>query len=187
MAIRNKSTRKKRTCCRIIERITFLLVVGYVNKLRPYQKHDIHHPHAHAREQSAVIVVTQRHCLLCYRPEALRQSQFLQHFLSPLSPPCKEGTRRLSGAIYLCIPCGRHARREVLVDLRCWRTLTSRCSRSAEPRQANVSTNAQCAVQSPDVERNMRRELTASSAEIVRSLSVPAAKTPPPSSPTSPS
>jgi len=139
---------KKRTCCRIIERITFLLVVGYVNKLRPYQKHIIHHPHAHVREHSAVTVVTQRHWLLCYHPEAPR-SQFLQHFWSPLSQPCKEGTMRLSGAIYLCIPCGRHARREVLVDLHCSRTLTSRCSRSAEPRQANVSTtNVQCAAQS---------------------------------------
>jgi hypothetical protein len=139
---------EKRTCCGIIVCITFLLVVGYVNKLRRHQKHVIHHPHAHVREQSAVIVVTQRRCLLCYRPEAPR-SQFLQYFLSPLSQPCKEGTMHLSGAIYLCIPCGRHARREVLVDLRCSRTLTSRCSRSAEPRQVNMSTtNAQCAAQS---------------------------------------
>jgi hypothetical protein len=98
----------------------------------------LHHGHIHSQRlecaSTAATVVTQRRLLLCCHRQG-SESQFSGHLPNHLSQPCREDTARLSAAIYPRTPCGRRARRGVLLYLPHLRTLTSRCSKSTDPRE----------------------------------------------------
>lgn len=183
LAIWNKSIRKKRTCW-TIQCVTFLLVVCYmfISLISPHQP-----LHAHGRGQESREQLPLWLDVIAYSVGVVRTHRAILWITSCWAPYLSLAKRAqrvyLEPFIYafhvedMCT--GKFTQIFIVWELR-----------QADAANLQIPNNqicCKCVIGSMIYEKEYGRELTASSAEIIRSLSVPAAKTPPPSSPTSPS
>lgn len=103
-------------------------------------------------------------------PGSLNQSSSLQLH------SCREGNSHWSSATCQRTLCGRNANKEALLTLRYSHTSLSKCNRPAKKKTiVTIQDTWTVRMQS----QNRKQKLTASSPEMARSLSVPAATTPP--------